>query len=125
MYIYTLIHLYIRIQFPDHHFVSFCAGLTVDKEFKIMDFINKLEEGASLCIFASGEVMETKQTFSEQETFTVDKPDLEIKVTHLVYLANLLFNFLDPYIYLKHRNGHPFVHVYRFPSMSTNCNVCL
>ena len=47
---------------------------------KIEDYINKLDEDAALGIFASAAVVETKQCFSDQDTFHIDKPDLELKV---------------------------------------------
>ena len=56
-------------------------GSSVEWELKIVDYINKLDEDAALGIFASAEVVETKQCFSDQDTFNIDKPDLELKVT--------------------------------------------
>ena len=63
----------------------FFVASSAEWELKIEDYINKLDEDAALGIFASAEVAETKQCFSDQDTFNIDKSDLELKVivTHL------------------------------------------
>ena len=62
-------------------FLLLLTAVTVEWDLKMVDYINKLDEDANVGIFASADVVETNQRFSDQDSFSIDKPDLEMKVT--------------------------------------------
>jgi len=53
---------------------------TVEWDLRVTDYLNRLDEDAMLGIYSMVRVQETGQCYSEQDTYNIDKPDLDLKV---------------------------------------------
>ena len=62
---------------------------------KVHEYIHHLAEDGSICVYIMVKVEKTGQIFTAQKTFTVDKPDLDLKVA-------FLFIYLFTGIYIAH-----------------------
>ena len=51
------------------------------------EYMSRLDEDAEVAIFVYGDVKNTHQYFSDLETFSVDKPDIEIQVSNFSALT--------------------------------------
>ena len=60
-------------------------------EMKAADWLNKIDEDATIGAYCDAKVMQTKQNYIDQQTFHIEKPELEVIVSvHYIYELTII-----------------------------------